>query len=128
MDLALIDYAAGQGVDPHRLISSLPRVSSTPFDSRSRFMAVTVDDGGQRAAYFQGAPEVLIARSTLDDADKRIWEAKAASGHRVLALAWQPEEDDEAVAFLGLILLWDPPRPEVPDALRRAAAPAFASS
>jgi Ca2+-transporting ATPase len=40
----------------------------------------------------------------------------------VLALAWQPEEDDEAVAFLGLILLWDPPRPEVPDALRRAAA------
>jgi Ca2+-transporting ATPase len=126
MDLALIDYAAGQGVDPHRLISSLPRVSSVPFDSRSRFMAVTVDDGGRRAAYFKGAPEVLIARSTLKDADKRIWEARAASyaasGHRVLALAWQPEEGDEAVAFLGLILLWDPPRPEVPDALRRAAA------
>ena len=126
IDLALIDYAAGQGVDPHRLISSLPRVTSAPFDSRSRFMAVTVDDGGRRTAYFKGAPEVLIARSTLKDADKRIWEARAASyaasGHRVLALAWQPEEDDEAVAFLGLILLWDPPRPEVPDALRRAAA------
>ena len=126
MDLALIDYAAGQGLDPHHLISSLPRVSSVPFDSRSRFMAVTVDDGGRRAAYFKGAPEVLIARSTLDDADKRIWEAKAASyaasGDRVLALACQPEEGDEAVAFLGLILLWDPPRPEVPDALRRAAA------
>jgi Ca2+-transporting ATPase len=126
MDLALIDYAACRGMDPHRLISRLPRVSSIPFDSRSRFMAVTVDDGGRRAAYFKGAPEVLIARSTLKDADKRIWEARAAScaasGDRVLALAWQPGEGDEALAFLGLIRLWDPPRPEVPDALRRAAA------
>jgi Ca2+-transporting ATPase len=87
-------------------------------------MRVTVEEDGRRVSYLKGAPEVLIGRSTLGEAQKRDWEAKviahAKEGHRVVALAWRAEEGEEAVTFLGLVLLWDPPRPEVPDALRRA--------
>ena len=37
-------------------------------------------------------------------------------------LRWREEERDEDVTFLGLVMLWDPPRPEVPEALQRAKA------
>ncbi len=127
LEIALLDYAASQGVDAERLISARPRVSERPFDSTCRFMRVTVEEeGGRRTSYLKGAPEVLIARSTLTDTQKREWEAKmiahAREGHRLVALAWGAEESEEAVTFLGLVLLRDPPRPEVPDALRRAKA------
>ena len=126
LEIALLDYAGSQGVDAHRLVHDRPRLSSRPFDSTCKFMRVTVEEDGRRVSYLKGAPEVLIARSTLDDAQKRDWEAKvtshAAQGHRVVALAWSWGESEEAVTFLGLVLLWDPPRPEVPDAIRRSKA------
>ena len=48
--------------------------------------------------------------------------AHAKEGYRVIALAWCDEERDDDVSFLGLVMLWDPPRPEVPEALRRTQA------
>jgi Ca2+-transporting ATPase len=126
LEVALLDHAASQGMDANHLIDSRPRVSSRPFDSAYKFMRVTVEENGRRVSYLKGAPEVLIARSTLPEAQKREWEAKviahAREGHRVVGLAWRGEESEEGVTFLGLVLLWDPPRPEVPDALRRARA------
>ena len=126
LEIALLDYAVGQGADAAHLAASRPRVSSRPFDSTYKFMRVTVEENGRRVSYLKGAPEVLVARSTLTESQKRQWEARvlahAREGNRVVALAWRDEESDEAVTFLGLVLLWDPPRPEVPDALRRAKA------
>jgi Ca2+-transporting ATPase len=37
-----------------------------------------------------------------------------------LGLAWADGEREDDLTWLGLAFLWDPPRPEVPDALRRA--------
>jgi Ca2+-transporting ATPase len=69
---------------------------------------------------------VLIARSRLSDVEKVAWEEKARrrarEGYRVLALGWCAGEAETELAFLGLVLLWDPPRAEVSDALRRAQA------
>ena len=42
------------------------------------------------------------------------------AARRVLAFGSREGEGDEDIEFLGLALLWDPPRPEVPDAIRRA--------
>src|SRR5581483_4112173 len=126
LEIALLDYAAGQGIDAGRLVRDRPRVSSRPFDSGSKFMRATVEEDGQRVSYLKGAPEVLIARSTLGEAQRRDWEAKvarhASEGYRVVALARSEDESEVALTFLGLVLLWDPPRPEVPDAIRRAKA------
>ncbi|MDP1587625.1 MAG: cation-transporting P-type ATPase, partial [Prosthecobacter sp.] len=126
LEIALLDYAASQGTDAAHLTNSRPRLSNRPFDSSYKFMRVTVEESGQRISYLKGAPEVLIERSSLSADEKRNWEAKALSnarqGYRVLALAWRDDEGDDDLTFLGLVMLWDPPRPEVPEALRNAQA------
>ncbi len=126
LEIALLDYAAKRGTDPARVAASRPRVSSRPFDSVTKFMRVTVSESGQQVSYLKGAPEVLIERSSLSVEDKCDWEAKAlkhaSEGYRVLALGWREQERDEDIIFLGLVMLWDPPRPEVPEAMQRAKA------
>lgn len=126
LEIALLDYAAKRGTDPVHVAASRPRISSQPFDSVTKFMRVTVRESGQQVSYLKGAPEVLIERSSLPVEDKRDWEAKAlkhaSQGYRVLALGWREEERDEDIKFLGLVMLWDPPRAEVPEALQRAKA------
>ena len=44
----------------------------------------------------------------------------AIEGFRVIALAGGAGESDSNLDFLGLVLLWDPPRPEVPQSIRDA--------
>ena len=126
LEVALLDYAASRGADPAHVVANRPRLSSRPFDSVTKFMRVTVKESGQQVSYLKGAPEILIQRSSLSPGEKRDWEAKAlknaSEGYRVLALAWREEEREEDVAFLGLVMLWDPPRQEVPEALQRAKA------
>jgi Ca2+-transporting ATPase len=82
--------------------------------------------GEKQESYLKGAPEVIIGRSLLSMDERRRWEEKADAyareGYRVLALGHRDGAGDEKIEFLGLVLLWDPPRPEVPDAIRRAQA------
>jgi Ca2+-transporting ATPase len=77
-------------------------------------------------SYLKGAPEVLLARCTLADAERAAWaarfEAHAAEGYRLLALAWGEGDAEQDLTWLGVVLLWDPPRAEVPDAVRSARA------
>ncbi|MEZ5618221.1 MAG: cation-transporting P-type ATPase [Rhodocyclaceae bacterium] len=124
LELALLDHAAEQGVHARDMARLHPRDSCLPFDSAWKFMRVTVTQEGRRTSYLKGAPEVLLERSTLADKEREEWEAKAlsyaAEGYRVIALACREDEGDEQLTFLGLVLLWDPPRAEVPEAIRRA--------
>jgi len=126
LEIALVDYAVEQGQDALLLVEGHERVSSRPFDSAHGFMRVTVAEDGRAVSYLKGAPEVIIARSTLSEADGRAWEEKARAhardGFRVLGLGWCEGESERGITFLGLVLMWDPPRPEVPDALARAQA------
>jgi Ca2+-transporting ATPase len=124
LELALLEYASARGIDPARLNGDYPRRSLLPFDSTYKYMRVTVEEDGNPVSYLKGAPEVLIARSNLTAAEGRNWEEKAAGyaqdGFRVLSLGWREGESDEEINFLGLALLWDPPRQEVPEAIRKA--------
>lgn len=126
LEIALLDYAASKGADAIGLANGRPRLSIRPFDSMYKFMRVTVEEDARRVSYLKGAPEVIIARSSLSADQKRHWEEKALAngkeGFRVLALAWAHEEKEEDVTFLGLVMLWDPPRPEVPVALKNATS------
>lgn len=124
LEVALLRYAADRGAPPARLVASHPRQSVRAFDSVDKFMRVTVMENGKPRSYLKGAPEVLIARSTLGPEDRRAWEAKAlaqaAQGYRVLALASSDGASEDSLDLLGLVMLWDPPRPEVAGALERA--------
>jgi len=122
LELGLLAHAREQGLDVAAIRADHPRTSSRPFDSEWKYMRVTVDGGA--VSYLKGAPEVLIARCAMTEAERTSWaaraEAAAREGHRVLALAAGDGESESELRLLGLVELWDPPRPEVPDAIRTA--------
>jgi len=124
LELALLDYVVTHGLNVAEMARRYPRKRVLPFDSSYKFMRVTVEEEGALVSYLKGAPEVLLQRSQLSDNERRSWEEKAQGyaleGFRVLALAWRMGEGDDDLTFLGLTLLWDPPRAEVPEAIRQA--------
>jgi Ca2+-transporting ATPase len=126
LEVALLDHVAAAGVDVAAFAARFPRLSSRPFDSIARSMRVTVATAAGAVSYLKGAPETLIGLSTLPADDKARWSAKAmqqaGEGFRVLGLAMAKGEREDGLEFLGLVMLWDPPRAEVPVALEQARA------
>lgn len=112
-----------------------PRLATFPFDSNHKFMAVMVaGNGNTNRVLVKGAPEQLLARSAtqlnagdtptpleLGQWEKHITDL-AAKGNRVIAAAYLEvpknqqtitAKDLQALIFLGLAGLIDPPREEV---------------
>ncbi|MGC8967397.1 MAG: cation-translocating P-type ATPase [Thermus sp.] len=118
LELGLLRYAS-RFLDVEGVRREHPRLSERPFDSAWKFMRVTTPLG----SFLKGAPEALIPRLALSEEEKaRLLEeaeAHAAKGFRVLALAFGEGEREEGLRFLGFVLLLDPPRPEVPEAVAR---------
>jgi Ca2+-transporting ATPase len=126
LELALLHWARGEGTEPERIQADQPRLSSRSFDAAWKYMRVTVSEHDREVSYLKGAPEVLLKRCRLDPEERAEWNRKveeyATQGFRTLALAWGPGEAEEDLTWLGVVLLWDPPRPEVADAVAQARA------
>lgn len=125
LERALLAHARATGLDVGLLETQTARVSLVPFDSAWKYMRVTVRDAeGRLTSWLKGAPEVLLERCELTPPARRSWQGRldraAEKGYRTLGLAMGEGEAEEGLTFLGLVLLWDPPRAEVPDAVRRA--------
>jgi P-type Ca2+ transporter type 2C len=146
---ALVVAAAKAGHYKEALDARLHRIDELPFNSKTKFMA-TFHQGqeGQVWVFLKGAPETVLEHcpqirvnaiaQPMSDADRKfILEENhrmASEALRVLGLAYQiisPEEVEafkEALeyghkadmVFVGLAGMMDPPRPEVPEAVRRA--------
>ncbi|MFG3064642.1 cation-translocating P-type ATPase [Streptomyces sp. NPDC048231] len=137
---ALLVAAAKAGVDPAAEEAATPRVAEYPFDSVRKLMStVHCDPDGGYRAYVKGAPLELLARcEAVDRQGTRLpltEESRAAGiaaadelasqGLRVLAVAWRQvaaprparEEVESGLVLLGLAGMYDPPRPEVSDAV-----------
>ncbi len=124
LELALLAYVQAQGMDVHALRQLHPRLEVHPFDSAWKFMRVTVEEDDKTVSYLKGAPEVLLGRSTLSPHERTSWQEKihayAGEGFRLLAFAYGKGESEHHLTWLGLAMLWDPPRPEVPAAIHKA--------
>jgi Ca2+-transporting ATPase len=126
LELALLAFARRQGAIPEEIQEDAPRIGSRAFDSSWRFMRVTVAGPDGTASYLKGAPESVASRCRLTEHERLEWLARAETagrnGLRTIGLAWAPGELEEDLTWLGLVLLWDPPRPEAADAVRRCLA------
>jgi Ca2+-transporting ATPase len=98
-------------------------------DRRREVTIIRLPEGGWRAA-MKGAPETVIARSTLSAAERGEWRRRtadlAAQGRKVIAVAaldldtWSETEPESGFRFLGLLAFTDPVRDGVKDAVRTA--------
>ncbi len=144
-EIGLLQAAGALGVDVAVALREHARRKLYRFDPKLRLMS-TVDeraDGGL-TVHVKGAPEEVLERSTmiggLDDhrpmteADRQavlaVLERYASQGLRVLAVARRRltagvdppasrEEAERELCLLGLVALFDPPRPEVANAVAR---------
>ena len=110
---------------------SQPRRRELPFDSHRRRMSVIVESDGALRLITKGAPLELLAHCAPQGRAEAIAanDDLAARGYRVIAVAQRCLDSsllatsadllERELTLVGLIGLYDPPRPEVPEAIRQ---------
>jgi Ca2+-transporting ATPase len=130
---AIVVAAEKAGLRVEELRASVPRVDALPFESENQFMATFHEAGGAPEVLVKGAPEVVLRMCSGSLPGQQVAEAFAAAeemardGMRVLAVARREgrpsgrevskEDVASGLAFLGLVGMIDPPRPEAIEAI-----------
>ncbi len=142
---ALLEFAR-KNIDTDVLRENLPRLAVHPFDPFRKWMATLHRNESGSIIYVKGAPEVLMPMCTsviqygeisgFDDFKKkdaeRTLDEMTGRGLRVIAVAYRdgidaavsgeticPEwEEINDLTFAGFVGIEDPPRPEVPEAIK----------
>jgi sodium/potassium-transporting ATPase subunit alpha len=135
MEVALVELAKIHlGTVP-----AYPKTDEIPFDTDRKRLSTVHDTPQGKVLYCKGAPEMVVARCTHIQTESGIaaldkeWklrvsmaqEAMTGQGLRVLAFAWRslqdgrPHDPEQDMVLTGLVGLADPPRPEVPEAIRK---------
>ncbi|MDO8915324.1 MAG: cation-translocating P-type ATPase [Coriobacteriia bacterium] len=131
-ETALVEIAQAAGIEKADMEKRLPRVGEVGFTSDRKMMTTLHRDGAGFVAYTKGAPEVVLERCSIGAAEKaQTLQAVvdlAADGLRTLAVAQRRfdtvpadlEGAESGLTLLGIVGLIDPPRAEVPAAIRTA--------
>jgi len=89
-------------------------VSFAPFDATNRRTEAVVEQNGQRLHVMKGAVRTIAEACRLQAQEIETLEARAdesaLKGYRTLAVARGPETG--ALTLVGLVTLYDPPRPD----------------
>jgi len=146
-DAALLVLAAKAGLQYKQAQNELPRVGMIPFESARKMMSSVhrTPDGGL-TAYVKGAPHEIVAKCScarwkgnpvpmtaeLAELINGQIDRFAREAYRVLALAhrelpsgldkFEAPAVEKDLTFIGLVAILDPPRPETPEAVRKARA------
>jgi sodium/potassium-transporting ATPase subunit alpha len=136
MEIALVDMA--QQVLP--MLPAYRRLDEIPFDADRMRLSTVHEMPDGPTLFCKGAPEAVMPLCNrilvkgemypftpeLREKARESQEAMARQGLRVLAFAYrrvehpgQPPHLEEKLVFTGLAGLEDPPRPEVPEAIRK---------
>ena len=112
-----IDLAFLAAAKAHHVFDGVPAVkpvSFVPFDAKNRRTEAVVEQNGQRLRVMKGAVRTVaeacgLQLPAIEALEARVSES-ALKGYRTLAVARGPEAG--ASQLLGLVTLYDPPRPD----------------
>ena len=123
-----IDLAFLAAAKERHVFDNLPKVtpvSFAPFDAKNRRTEAVVEQNGQRLRVMKGAVRTIAEACGLQPPAIEALEARvsesAAKGYRTLAVARGPETGTPAL--LGLVSLYDPPRPDAKQLIAELAGP-----
>ncbi|MHB0976170.1 MAG: cation-translocating P-type ATPase [Candidatus Aquicultorales bacterium] len=139
-EVALITSALRGGIDEEKERFSYRELDLLPFESERRFMATLNETDDSVYLLTKGAPEKLLRLSksveclegdyaSVKDSVMAAAAEMADRGLRVLGMAYKPmppgtreviEKDVDALTFVGLQGMLDPPRPEAVEAIASA--------
>ncbi len=112
-----IDLAFLAAAKERHVFDGLPKaapVSFAPFDAKNRRTEAVVEQNGDRLRLMKGAVRTIAEACALQlpaiEALEARVSASAAKGYRTLAVARGPESG--APVLVGLVSLYDPPRPD----------------
>jgi len=112
-----IDLAFLAAAKEHGLLggaSAAAPVSFSPFDAKNRRTEAVIEQNGQRFRVMKGAVQTVAEACGLQPPEIQALEARtgaaALKGYRTLAVARGPGTG--APVLLGLVTLYDPPRPD----------------
>jgi len=112
-----IDLAFLAAASERHLSDGSPRIekiSFTPFDARNRRTESVIERDGQRIRLLKGAMRTIGSLCGMSAADIDALEmrtrASASKGYRILAVARGVRDD--VPEMIGLVALYDPPRPD----------------
>ena len=132
-ETALVRLGEKFGFDEEATRGKYPRLAEIPFDSDRKLMSTLNRVKGELVMVTKGAVDVLLDRTTLDEAEKQkilaVNDALSREGLRVLAFGRRLLDresinlcDESAMSFLGLIAMMDPPREESKQAVAECLA------
>jgi H+-transporting ATPase len=112
IDLAFLAAAKDRHI--FDAIPTVTPVSFAPFDAKSRRTEAVIELHGQRLRVIKGAVQTVAETCALPPAEVAALESRVADtahkGYRTLAVARGPEHG--ACVLIGLVTLYDPPRPD----------------
>lgn len=136
LEVSLLIAGRKAGIDSDALMRQWPEIREEAFDSDAKRMATYNEKDGLIRVSIKGAIEAVLPCCTriateagdkpLDDPTQTVWEqqhaALAKEGYRMLALAAKKVTSVDAPAyedltFLGLVVMADPPREDVKQAV-----------
>jgi Ca2+-transporting ATPase len=136
---ALLFLSNKAGLIPEKVREQWQLEHEVPFDSVSKKMAVRVKNDNEHYIFTKGAVESILPMCNMisvgdkirslnpDDIHKidEISDVWAGKGLRVLALAYKDvnktnQTMDRGYIFTGMVAIYDPPRIEVKEAIRKA--------
>src|SRR4029450_11823460 len=118
-----IDLAVMAGLKDLSVLKSYQQEKYVPFDPVNKRTEATIKDAsGKVFRVTKGAPQVILALANLSAVDlekaQQAVNGFAGRGYRTIGVA--VAQDDGPWAFLGILPLMDPPRPDSKSTIARA--------
>ena len=128
-ETAIVLAAHKNGMPKDELNKKYPRLAEIPFDSDRKLMTTVNKIDGKNVVIVKGAFDMMAPRCVAGDLEtaRKVTDAMSENALRVLAVAYKEidavpenptsEDLENGLTFMGLVGMFDPPRPEAKEAV-----------